>query len=124
MAVAFGVLLTSAMQAKAQTKDGVYTKVENMPQYPEGIEALSKFVQAHLSYPEKEKKNGTAGVVMVTFVVRKDGSVSDVNVLKGVSDALDNEAVRVVKKFPRWHPGDIGGKPVDVQMVLPVQFAL
>lgn len=95
-----------------------------MPEYPGGPNALVKYVQNNLKYPESAKKNKQEGRVFVGFVVEKDGSISNVSVMRGVCEELDNEAVRVVKTLPKFTPGMHGGKPVRVQYTLPIAFML
>ena len=95
-----------------------------MPEYPGGTNAMFDFIRKNVKYPESAKKNKQEGRVFVGFVVEKDGSVTNVNVLRGVCEELDNEAVRVVKAMPRWTPGMNEGKPVRVQYTLPVVFKL
>ena len=77
-----------------------------------------------LSYPETAKKNNIQGRIIVRFCVNSDGTISQVNVLKGVSPDLDNEAVRVVKTLPAFEPGRNGGKAVPVWYMVPITFAL
>lgn len=98
--------------------------IEVMPAYPGGPNALVKYVQNNLKYPESAKKNKQEGRVFVGFVVEKDGSISNVSVMRGVCEELDNEAVRVVKTLPKFTPGMHGGKPVRVQYTLPIAFKL
>ena len=98
--------------------------IEVMPEYPGGPNALVKYVQNNLKYPESAKKNKQEGRVFVGFVVEKDGSISNVSVMRGVCEELDNEAVRVVKTLPKFTPGMHGGKPVRVQYTLPIAFKL
>ncbi len=98
--------------------------IEVMPEYPGGPNALVKYVQNNLKYPESAKKNKQEGRVFVSFVVEKDGSISNVSVMRGVCEELDNEAVRVVKTLPKFTPGMHGGKPVRVQYTLPIAFKL
>jgi len=98
--------------------------IEVMPAYPGGPNALMKYVQNNLKYPESAKKNKQEGRVFVGFVVEKDGSISNVSVMRGVCEELDNEAVRVVKTLPKFTPGMNGGKPVRVQYTLPIVFKL
>jgi TonB family protein len=98
--------------------------IEVMPAYPGGPNALVKYVQNNLKYPESAKKNKQEGRVFVGFVVEKDGSISNVSVMRGVCEELDNEAVRVVKTLPKFTPGMNGGKPVRVQYTLPIVFKL
>ena len=98
--------------------------IEVMPEYPGGPNALVKYVQNNLKYPESAKKNKQEGRVFVDFVVEKDGSISNVSVMRGVCEEIDNEAVRVVKTLPKFTPGMHGGKPVRVQYTLPIAFML
>jgi len=103
----------------------VYTgAVEVLPEYPGGPNALMNYLRRNLKYPETAKKNKQEGRVFVGFVVEKDGSISNVSVMRGVCEELDNEAVRVVKTLPKFTPGMHGGKPVRVQYTLPVVFKL
>ena len=107
-----------------QDEEPVFTVVEVMPKYPGGNEAMYKFLGENIKYPEKAKKEGIGGRVYVTFVVEKDGTVTNVKVLKGAEESLDKEALRVVKMMPKWKPGTQKGKPVRVQYNLPIKFAL
>lgn len=87
-----------------------------------GTLEFSKWVGSHLKYPKVAKENGIQGRVLVAFTVGADGRVKDVKVVKGVDKSLDDEAVRVVSKSPRWKPGYSGGKPVNVSYSIPVSF--
>ncbi|MBE6296119.1 MAG: TonB family protein [Bacteroidales bacterium] len=105
--------------------DKVYQVCENAPAFPGGTYAMYKYLADNIKYPADAKAAGKEGRVIVQFVVRKDGSVSDVSVVRSVGNvSLDNEAVRVVSSMPKWSPGTQGGKPVNVQYTLPVQFKL
>lgn len=97
---------------------------EQMPEFPGGQEALMKYISANINYPEDMAEAGVGGKVFIEFVVRADGSITDVRVLRGVpgGPSLDREAVRVVKAMPKWNPGKQSGKPVDVIYRLPVMF--
>lgn len=97
---------------------------EQQPEFPGGMEALMKYMGANLKYPKAAVANGEEGTVYVAYMVKADGSVSDVTVARGVSPELDAEAVRVVKAMPRWTPGSKDGKPANVKMNLPVKFQL
>jgi TonB family protein len=105
-------------------EEEVYTVVEKMPQYPGGDEARIKFLRENIKYPEEARKNGISGMVFVSFVVEKDGKITDVKLLRGVHELLDEEALRVVRIMPAWNPGIQRGKPVRVQYNLPIQFNL
>ena len=111
-----------------QIPDGdekVYQVCENPPAFPGGTHAMYKYLADNIKYPDEAKAAGKQGRVMVQFVVRKDGSISDVSVAKSAGNAsLDKEAVRAVSSMPKWNPGTQGGKPVNVQYTIPVQFKL
>lgn len=101
-----------------------FTSVEQMPQFPGGQGELMKFVQGNLRYPTIAAENGIEGRVIVRFVVTKDGTVSDIQVLKGLDSSCDKEAIRVVKAMPKWIPGKQNGRAVPVYFTLPVLFKL
>ena len=86
-------------------KDGVYTIVEQIPEFPGGTAKMMGFLAANISYPQTARDKGVEGRVYISFVVEKDGSVSDVKVLRGIGDGCDEEAVRVVRSMPNWKPG-------------------
>ena len=105
--------------------DKVYQVCENPPTFLGGTHAMYKYLAGNIKYPDEAKAAGKQGRVVVQFVVRKDGSISDVSVVKSAGDAsLDKEAVRAVSSMPKWNPGTQGGKPVNVQYTMPVQFKL
>ncbi len=98
--------------------------VDVMPEYPGGTTALFDFISKSVKYPEAAKEKGIEGKVYVQFVIEKDGSLSSFTVLRGVSDELDAEAIRVLKMMPKWKPGMNDGKPVRVQYTIPFYFKL
>lgn len=109
----------------SQTVNGeVFTQVEQNPTFPTGIPGLMQYVAHSLRYPARAKTAGVQGNVFVKFVVLPTGSVGSVNVLKGIGYGCDEEAARVVRQMPKWIPGRQNGRPVAVQYVLPIQFAL
>ena len=113
------------MQQVPDGDDKVYLACENAPTFPGGTHAMYKYLAGNIKYPDEAKAAGKQGRVIVQFVVRKDGSISDVSVAKSAGNALlDNEAVRVVSSMPKWNPGTQGSKPVNVQYTIPVQFKL
>lgn len=120
------VLLFSFMTSTAQTKknDMVFDVVEVMPQYPGGQIAMMKYIMENMKYPKQAMKEGIQGRVAVSFIVEKDGSISDVKPILSVHPLLNKEAVRVVKSMPKWSPGKHNGKPVRVRFNLPVMFKL
>ena len=102
----------------------VFDVVEEMPQFPGGQAALLEYLSKNIKYPVVAEENGIQGKVIVTFVVERDGSISDVKVVKSVDPSLDKEASRVVKSMPKWQPGKQNGSAVRVKYTVPVQFRL
>ena len=108
----------------SQTDQKVFDTVEQMPEYPGGMQAMIEFLQTNMKYPEDAAKQKVEGRVMVQFVVETDGSVSDVHVAKQVFPSLDAEAIRVVQAMPKWTPGKEKGKEVRVKYNLPIVFRM
>ena len=102
----------------------VFDVVEQMPSFPGGPSALFEYLSKNIKYPVVAEENGVQGRVIVTFVVEKDGSITDVRVVKSVDPSLDKEAQRVVKSMPRWIPGKQNGSAVRVKYTVPVTFRL
>lgn len=102
----------------------IFTVVEEAPSYPGGDEARIKFLQENIKYPQMARESGISGTVYVTFVVERDGSVTDVKVMRGIGGGCDEEAIRVIKAMPKWNPGKQRGKPVRVQFNMPIKFTL
>ena len=102
----------------------IFTIVEEMPGFPGGDEKLFKYLGENIKYPAMAKDAGIKGVVYVTFVVKEDGSIDGVKVLRGIGGGCDEEAMRVVKSMPKWKPGKQRGKNVRVQYNLPIRFTL
>ena len=102
----------------------VFDVVEQMPSFPGGDAELMKFLSTHIKYPVVAEENGIQGRVIATFVVERDGSISDVKVIKSVDPSLDKEATRVVSSMPHWIAGRQNGNPVRVKYTVPVTFKL
>lgn len=102
----------------------IFTVVEQMPMYPGGDGALMGYLRDNIHYPTVAAENGVQGRVVVGFVVERDGSITDVKILRGVDPSLDREAMRVVKSMPRWNPGKQNGSAVRVKYQVPVSFRL
>ena len=109
-------------EVTVRTADGQIKKQQKT--CPEGQGGLFQFLADHIKYPAIAEENGVQGRVIVTFVVERDGSIADVNVVKSVDPGLDKEAVRVTKSMPNWNPGKIKGEPVRVKYTMPVTFRL
>ena len=102
----------------------VFDVVEQMPSFPGGPSALMQYLSSNIKYPVVAEENGVQGRVVCTFVVERDGSITDVRVVKSVDPSLDKEAVRVVKSMPKWIPGKQNGSAVRVKYTVPVTFKL
>ena len=112
-----------ATQEKA-AEDDIVNVPEKLPEYPGGMSELMKYLSMNLRYPKEAQNKGIQGRVVVQFVVNKDGSISDANVLKTVDPQLDAEALRVVNAMPNWTPGKNKGEPVNTRFTIPVVFKL
>ena len=110
--------------SEASRTETVYTVVEEQPEFPGGYEAMIEFLRDNVRYPITARENNEQGTVYVSFIVGSDGSISDVKSIKGVSPAIDAEAVRVVRNFANWKPGKQNGKNVSVRFTLPMKFHL
>lgn len=105
-------------------EEPIFVAVEKAPSFPGGIDKLYKFLGKELDYPAAAKEAGISGRVICQFVVNKDGSIVDVVVVRGVDPDLDKEAIAVIKRMPKWIPGEQSGKKVRVKYTLPVVFKL
>ncbi len=119
-----GVLLSDVAEhaESLKTDDDVYMIVEHQPEFPGGFVALAEFLGKNIQYPAKAAQNGEGGTVYVAMIIDEQGNVSDVKVMRGVSELLDAEAVRVVSLLPAWIPGKQNGKPVKVRFIMPIRF--
>lgn len=102
----------------------IFYAAEEMPEFPGGYQALLNFLSQNIRYPSIAAESGITGKVTVNFVVNKDGSISDATILRGVDQALDKEALRVINSLPKWKPGKQAGKPVRVSFSVPINFKL
>ena len=109
---------------KPEVANKVFDVVEEMPSFPGGQGALMSYLNSNTKYPVVAQENGVQGRVIVGFVVEKDGSISDVKVMRSVDPSLDREAQRVVKAMPKWKPGKQNGSAVRVKYTVPVVFRL
>lgn len=109
---------------KPEVSTKVFDVVEEMPSFPGGQGALMSYLASNIEYPVVAQENGVQGRVIVSFVVERDGSISDVRVARSVDPSLDREAQRVVKSMPRWKPGKQNGSAVRVKYTVPVVFRL
>ena len=107
-----------------EEENKVFEVVEQMPSFPGGTTALMQYLSKNTKYPPVAEENGIQGRVVCSFVIERDGSVSDVRIIKSVDPSLDKEAIRVVSSMPKWIPGRQNGQMVRVKYNLPVTFRL
>jgi len=107
-----------------ESKKEVFTIVEEMPAFPGGEPERNKFLAENIQYPQQATENGIQGTVYVSFVVDSKGNVTDVKILRGIGGGCDEEALRVVRMMPKWHPGKQNGKNVRVLFNMPIYFKL
>ncbi len=117
------VIATEPVKPKEE-ENKVFDVVEQMPSFPGGMGALMQYLSKSIKYPVIAEENGIQGRVICTFVVERDGSITDVRIAKSVDPSLDKEAQRVVKSMPHWIPGKQNGSAVRVKYTLPVTFRL
>lgn len=121
----FGLTTISAQKTVvAQKNQQVFDVVEQMPEYPGGIQALFEYLMQNVKYPEDAEKQKVEGRVIATFVVETDGSISNIEVVRPVFPSLDAEAIRVLSGMPKWKPGLQNGKEVRVKYTVPINFNL
>lgn len=106
------------------TSEEPFVAVEHMPEFPGGTQALLRYLRSHIQYPEIARELGIEGRVVVQFVIHKDGSISSVEVVRGVAPVLDEEAIRVVQAMPPWKPGRQRDRAVPVRYAIPINFRL
>ena len=120
-----GPVATGPVVVEEASDEGeIFQVVEQMPEFPGGMQALMAYLSKNIKYPSVAQDNGIQGRVLVSFVVNKDGSIVDPEVIKSVDAALDKETMRVIKAMPKWNPGKQRGKPVRVKYTVPVLFRL
>lgn len=101
----------------------IYNKVDKDPEYNGGVEKLNKFLSDNLIYPKDDGEQTIQGKVIVTFIIEKDGSLSNLKIVRGLSPKIDKESLRVLMLSPNWIPGFINGYPVRCLYTLPLQFS-
>ena len=117
-------VLSAPKEEEEEEATEVFFIVEDMPEFPGGEMALRTYIANSIKYPVIAQENGIQGKVYVTFVVGKDGSVTNATIARGVDPSIDKEALRVVNSLPKWKPGKQRGKPVNVSYTVPINFVL
>lgn len=118
------VIAGPVVEAEGSDEDEIFQVVEQMPEFPGGLEALMAYLSKNIKYPSSALDNGIQGRTLIEFVVNKDGSIVDPRVVKSLDPACDKEAMRVIKAMPKWTPGKQRGKPVRVKYTVPVLFRI
>ena len=101
-----------------------FSYVEQMPVFPEGQQAMYKFISDNLQYPEIAKQNGISGQVILQFVVSSDGTIKNAKVMRGIGGGCNEEALRILNAMPKWNPGKHNGRAVPVMFTLPIKFVI
>ena len=114
----------NSMKGKEADREVETVDLDYYPKYPGGEEELYRYMAENVRYPDAARRMGIEGRVYIQFVVDKSGKVIEVVAIRGIGAGCDEEAIRVVKSMPAWEPGQLRGKPVNVQMVLPITFRL
>lgn len=124
LTVSLCLLVVSGFAQTPKEKEPVFTIVEQMPEYPGGNEAMTKFIADNLVYPEDSKAKGIQGKVYVSMVITEKGEVTEPKVLRAPTPEMGTEALRILALMPNWKPGMQNGKAVKVQFNIPVSFKL
>ena len=120
----FFVPISFKTQQSAEVKEKVFEDLDNMPEFPGGGKAMMEWLSQNIQYPKEAVDGKIEGRVMISFVIEKDGSVSNAKVFRGIDESLDNEALRVVNAMPNWKPGMQDGQPARARFTIPVSFKL
>jgi TonB family protein len=102
----------------------IFTIVDQMPEFPTGEEGLGRFLSEFIQYPVRAKQEGIQGRILCAFIVRKDGTISNMEIVNGLDNELDNEALRVLSMMPKWTPGKNNNETVSVKCILPIDFKI
>ena len=114
----------NAPVAKNPKNGNIYVSVQHSPKFAAGTKAFWKFLETNVKYPAADRENNIQGKVFVKFIVEPDGKLTDVTAVRGPSETLKTEAVRVMKMSPKWKPGIQGGKKVRTEYVVPINFTI
>lgn len=114
----------NAQEKKSDNSDVVYTVVDKEAEYPGGIEAMNRFLAQNIIYPTLAKQKNIQGKVLISFIIEKNGSISNIKVIKDIGEGCGEEGMRIVKLMPKWKPAQQKSEPVRQQFVLPISFQL
>lgn len=119
-----GLNLNAQVDKSGKDSDQVFTVVDKEASYPGGVDAMNTFLAQNIMYPTLAKQKSTQGKVILSFIIEKDGSISNIKVIKDIGEGCGEEGVRIVKLMPKWKPALQKGDPVRQQFVLPISFRL
>jgi protein TonB len=114
----------SDVKQVTEDENKIFSQVEKQPEFPGGLDAFGKYLSNNIKFPAVDRENGVSGRVICTFVVERDGSLTDIKAVRGPSQTTMDEAIRVLKKSPRWKPGIQNARPVRVSYTVPINFTL
>ncbi len=114
----------TVMEENIQNSGHFFKAIDTMPEFPGGIPAMNDFLKKNLHYPSQALENQIEGTVFITFTIEENGKITSVNIMKGLDGGFDDEALHAVHSMPDWKPGYKSGKPVRVQIILPIRFQL
>lgn len=124
----FALISFSQLQAQEVSSDSldvkVFTYVDKPTEFPGGLNEFHKFISENIQYPEKAMKKGVQGKVFVKFIVERNGSITNAEVIKGISPEIDKEALRVIGIMPKWIPAELYKQKVRQEYTMPIQFKL
>lgn len=112
----------ASQNAEQETNDNICESPDTLPEFTGGIKKLNKYLQEHIIHWKNTQTQDEKSRVITTFIIREDGSISDIKVIQAGSPALTAEAYRIISQMPKWKPGQQGGKPVSVRVTLPINF--
>ena len=111
-------------QEEVKVEEEVFVVVEEQAEFPGGLDSMYAYIQKNLVYPEKAKAEGIEGRVFVSFIIEKDGSISNILIKRAIGGGCEEAVVEMIKNMPKWNPGKQKGKPVRFQFTLPIKFEL
>lgn len=114
----------NAQNKKTENSDAVYTVVETEAEFPGGLEAMNRFLAENIKYPTLAKQKNIEGKVIISFIVEKNGTLTDIRTIKDIGEGCGDEGIRIVKLMPKWKPAKQKGQPVRQQFLLPISFVL
>ena len=120
----FALSFGAFAQEEVKVEEEVFVVVEEQAEFPGGMDSMFAYIHKNLKYPEQAKEKGIQGRVFVQFVIEKDGSISNVKILRGIGGGCDEASVEMIKNMPKWKPAKQRGKPVRCQFNLPINFEL